>query len=95
MGQIALALSIIVRQGVNRLPPCKPILSNPNNLEPLVVVCQGTHAAGLLLQELPAQESYVADWGRIEILANTVLSELLNGLRAYCIDCFMKKSQIV
>lgn len=36
-----------------------------------------THAVGLLLQELPAQESYVADWERIEILANTVTEQEL------------------
>ncbi len=31
-----------------------------------------THVAGLFLQELPAQESYEADWERISILADTV-----------------------
>ena len=31
-----------------------------------------THAAGLFLQELPAQENYEVDWERISILANTV-----------------------
>ena len=31
-----------------------------------------THAAGLLLQELPSQNSYKVDWERIEILADTV-----------------------
>ncbi|MFA6052033.1 MAG: Hsp33 family molecular chaperone HslO [Methylobacter sp.] len=36
-----------------------------------------TQAVGLLLQELPAQESYVADWERIEILANTVTEQEL------------------
>ena len=36
-----------------------------------------THAVGLLLQELPTQESYVADWERIEILANTVTEQEL------------------
>jgi len=35
----------------------------------------GTHAAGLFLQELPAQESYEADWERISTLASTVTKE--------------------
>ena len=34
-----------------------------------------THAAGLFLQELPAQESYKADWERISALANTVTKD--------------------
>jgi len=34
-----------------------------------------THAAGLFLQELPAQENYEADWERISALANTVTKE--------------------
>ena len=36
-----------------------------------------TGAAGLLIQELPAQENYQADWERIEILANTVTGQEL------------------
>lgn len=37
-----------------------------------------THAAGLLLQELPAQQGEEADWQRIEMLANTITeAELL------------------
>jgi molecular chaperone Hsp33 len=36
-----------------------------------------THAAGLLLQELPSQHSYKADWERIEILADTVTEQEL------------------
>ena len=31
-----------------------------------------THAVGLLLQELPSQNSDTADWERVEILANTI-----------------------
>ncbi len=34
-----------------------------------------THAAGLFLQELPAQESYKADWERVSLLADTVTEE--------------------
>lgn len=34
-----------------------------------------THAAGLFLQELPAQESYKIDWERISTLANTVTKD--------------------
>jgi molecular chaperone Hsp33 len=38
-----------------------------------------THAVGLLLQELPAQVGYEADWERIETLASTITeAELLN-----------------
>jgi molecular chaperone Hsp33 len=36
-----------------------------------------THVAGLLIQELPAQNSYKADWERIEILADTVTEQEL------------------
>ncbi len=36
-----------------------------------------THAAGLLLQELPAQNNDQADWERIEILAGTVKEQEL------------------
>jgi molecular chaperone Hsp33 len=36
-----------------------------------------THAAGLLLQELPAQGNDKADWERIEILASTVTEQEL------------------
>lgn len=36
-----------------------------------------THAAGLLLQELPSQSSYKADWEHIEILADTVTGQEL------------------
>ncbi len=38
----------------------------------LWLFANATHAVGLLLQELPAQENYEADWEHIEILANTV-----------------------
>ena len=36
-----------------------------------------THAAGLLLQELPSQNSNKTDWERIEILADTVTEQEL------------------
>lgn len=39
-----------------------------------------THAAGLFIQELPEQESYVADWERISALANTVTQEEILSL---------------
>jgi len=39
-----------------------------------------TQAAGLLLQELPAQQSYRADWDHIEMLANTVTEQELMTL---------------
>lgn len=36
-----------------------------------------THAAGLLLQELPEHKSYKADWERIQVLADTVTEQEL------------------
>jgi len=39
-----------------------------------------SYAAGLFLQELPAQESYQADWERISILADTVTKEEMLSL---------------
>lgn len=39
-----------------------------------------THAAGLFLQALPAQESYKADWERISILANTITQDEMLSL---------------
>jgi molecular chaperone Hsp33 len=41
-----------------------------------------THAAGLLLQELPAQPHFQADWEHIEILASTV-----TGPELLTLDC--------
>ena len=41
----------------------------------LWVFANSTHAAGLLIQELPAQNSDEADWERIEILADTVTAQ--------------------
>ncbi len=39
-----------------------------------------TYAAGLFIQELPAQESYEADWERISALANTVTEDEMLSL---------------
>jgi molecular chaperone Hsp33 len=39
-----------------------------------------THVAGLFIQELPAQESYEADWERISILADTVTQDEILSL---------------
>ena len=39
-----------------------------------------THAAGLLLQELPSQNSYKDDWERVEMLADTITGQELLGL---------------
>jgi molecular chaperone Hsp33 len=47
-----------------------------------------THAAGLLIQELPSQESDQDDWERIEILANTVTEQEL--LELDCEDMLYK-----
>jgi molecular chaperone Hsp33 len=41
-----------------------------------------THAVGLLLQELPAQVGYEADWERIETLASTITEAEL-----FSLDC--------
>jgi len=46
----------------------------------LWLFANATHAVGLLLQELPAQENYQADWEHIEILANTVTEQELFDL---------------
>jgi molecular chaperone Hsp33 len=43
----------------------------------LWLFANATHAVGLLLQELPAQDHYEADWEHIEILANTVTEQEL------------------
>ncbi len=43
----------------------------------LWLFANATHAVGLLLQELPAQENVQADWEHIEILANTVTEQEL------------------
>ncbi len=41
-----------------------------------------THAAGLLLQELPGQENYKADWERILALASTVTKDEMLQLKS-------------
>ncbi|MGZ5011170.1 MAG: Hsp33 family molecular chaperone HslO [Methylobacter sp.] len=46
----------------------------------LWLFANATHAVGLLLQELPAQENYKTDWEHIEILANTVTEQELFDL---------------
>jgi molecular chaperone Hsp33 len=46
----------------------------------LWLFANATHAVGLLLQELPAQENYQTDWEHIEILANTVTEQELFDL---------------
>lgn len=43
----------------------------------LWLFANATDAVGLLLQELPAQDNYEADWEHIEILANTVTEQEL------------------
>jgi molecular chaperone Hsp33 len=48
----------------------------------LWLFADATHAVGLFLQELPAQENYEADWNHIEILANTV-----TGQEMFDLDC--------
>jgi molecular chaperone Hsp33 len=46
----------------------------------LWLFANATHAVGLLLQELPAQENDKSDWEHIEILANTVTEQELFDL---------------
>lgn len=46
----------------------------------LWLFANASHAVGLLLQELPAQENYAADWEHIEILANTITERELFDL---------------
>ncbi|WP_333874349.1 Hsp33 family molecular chaperone HslO [Methylobacter sp.] len=46
----------------------------------LWLIANATHAVGLLLQELPAQDHYEADWEHIEILANTITEQELLDL---------------
>ncbi|MGZ4954706.1 MAG: Hsp33 family molecular chaperone HslO [Methylobacter sp.] len=46
----------------------------------LWLFANATHAVGLLLQELPAQDHYEADWEHIEILANTITEQELLDL---------------
>jgi molecular chaperone Hsp33 len=41
------------------------------------LAANSTHAVGLLLQELPTQDNYQADWEHIEILASTVTEQEL------------------
>ncbi|TAK62842.1 Hsp33 family molecular chaperone HslO [Methylobacter sp.] len=43
----------------------------------LWLFANATHAVGLLLQQMPAQENYEANWEHIEILANTVTEQEL------------------
>ncbi len=43
----------------------------------LWLFASNTHAAGLLLQELPAQSSNKADWERIEMLADSITEQEL------------------
>lgn len=43
----------------------------------LWLFADATHAVGLLLQQMPAQENYAHNWEHIEILANTVTEQEL------------------
>lgn len=43
----------------------------------LWLFANATHAVGLLLQQMPAQENYAHNWEHIEILANTVTEQEL------------------
>ncbi|MDD5411746.1 MAG: Hsp33 family molecular chaperone HslO [Methylobacter sp.] len=69
---------IVPLQGANLAAALQTYFEQSEQLRTrLWLFANETHAVGLLLQELPAQESYVADWGRIEILANTVTEQEL------------------
>ncbi len=69
---------IVPLQGSNLAAALQTYFEQSEQLKPrLWLFANATHAVGLLLQELPTQESYQADWEHIEILANTVTEQEL------------------
>lgn len=64
---------IVPLQGVNLAAALQTYFEQSEQLKTrLWLFANATDAVGLLLQELPAQDNYEADWEHIEILANTV-----------------------
>lgn len=72
---------IVPLQGSNLAAALQTYFEQSEQLKTrLWLFANATHAVGLLLQELPAQENYQADWEHIEILANTVTEQELFDL---------------
>ena len=69
---------IVPLQGINLAAALQTYFEQSEQLKTrLWLFANETHAVGLLLQELPSQNSYKADWERIEILADTVTEQEL------------------
>ncbi len=69
---------IVPLQGSNLAAALETYFEQSEQLKTrLWLFANASHAVGLLLQELPAQENYEADWEHIEILANTVTEQEL------------------
>ncbi|MGZ4068367.1 MAG: Hsp33 family molecular chaperone HslO [Bacteroidia bacterium] len=69
---------IVPLQGSNLAAALQTYFEQSEQLKTrLWLFANATHAVGLLLQELPAQDNYEADWEHIEILANTVTEQEL------------------
>lgn len=72
---------IVPLQGSNLAAALQTYFEQSEQLKTrLWLFANATHAVGLLLQELPAQENYQTDWEHIEILANTVTEQELFDL---------------
>ena len=72
---------IVPLQGDNLAAALETYFSQSEQLKTrLWLFANETQAVGLLLQELPVQEGYEADWEHIEILANTVTEQELFDL---------------
>ncbi|MGZ8182909.1 MAG: Hsp33 family molecular chaperone HslO [Methylobacter sp.] len=72
---------IVPLQGSNLAAALQTYFEQSEQLKTrLWLFANATHAVGLLLQELPAQENYEAAWEHIEILANTVTEQELFDL---------------
>ncbi len=69
---------IVPLQGSNLATALQTYFEQSEQLKTrLWLFANATHAVGLLLQELPAQDNYKTDWEHIEILANTVTEQEL------------------
>jgi molecular chaperone Hsp33 len=69
---------IVPLQGENLAAALETYFAQSEQLNTrLWLFANATHAAGLLLQELPTQSNDKADWERIEILASTVSEQEL------------------
>jgi len=69
---------IVPLQGINLAAALQTYFEQSEQLKTrLWLFANETHAVGLLLQELPSQNSYKTDWERIEILADTVTEQEL------------------